>query len=138
MTSPTRAEHKEDNAYCWVCRWEPWWYDGAQSYGPNWLETHEIARGPARKKAVNEPCAWLVLCNHCHRDVIPGWSIARQLALKKVRDFRYYDRVGVNRLRGRADEAITEEEVDRWVSVLQYHPDLVDNGESCEPDSQSA
>jgi hypothetical protein len=37
--------------------------------------------------------------------------IARQLALKKMNDPGGYDRVQVNRLRGRADDAITEGEV---------------------------
>jgi hypothetical protein len=54
-------------------------------------------------------------------DVLP---VAGQLALKRLSDPAGYDRVAVNRLRGRADEAITEAEVDEWVKRIWE----VDNG----------
>ena len=89
------------------------------------LETHEIANGPARQRALDEPATWLRLCGRCHRGPHGvhhkgHWPIVRQLALKKVCDSRNYDRVLVNRLRGRADDAITEEEVDDQVIEMAW------------------
>jgi len=46
-------------------------------------------------------------------------SIVTQLAMKKINDPECYDRVAVNRMRGRADEAVTEAEVDEAVAILE-------------------
>ncbi|MCK9569292.1 hypothetical protein M0R72_10175 [Candidatus Pacearchaeota archaeon] len=97
---------------CWLC-------DGAYSSVPgNHVETHEIARGVHRSKAVANPAAWMRVCSECH-DTLGSMSIVEQLALKKIHDPEWYDRVAVNRLRSRADEAITEAEIDAAVAVLQ-------------------
>lgn len=101
----TRRQWSADHDYCMAC--------GAR----RGLETHEIASGPARQKALKIPATWLRLCNGCHQgdegfDNYAVWPIVRQLALKKRCDPEYYDRVQVNLLRGRAPEAITEAEVD--------------------------
>ena len=79
-------------------------------------DVHEIARGPHRHAAMSEPACWLLLCRSCHEDMgAPDYPIARQLALKQIRDAGNYDRRRVNVLRGRQPEAITEEEVNQWV-----------------------
>lgn len=79
-------------------------------------DVHEIARGPARNKAIEVRACLLHLCRAHHDDMddYSQWPIARQLALKKYSDPEGYDRVAVNLIRGRAPEAITEEEVDRF------------------------
>ena len=84
-------------------------------------DVHEIASGPARHKAIKEPCAWLLLCRPCHNEMHDRtiWSITRQLALKKKMDPDNYDRIRVNELRGRHPEAITEEEVDAYKEGLE-------------------
>ena len=84
------------------------------------LHTHEIARGVHRQKALKEPVAWLRVCGRCHEqlDDYQIWPIARQLALKKVCDLQHYDRVQVNRLRGRQDGAVTEAEVDAFMDSI--------------------
>lgn len=75
------------------------------------LDIHEIARGPHRKEALEHRCTWNRLCRGCHEKV-GGWSIAQQLCLKQMWDPLYYDRVAVNRIRGRQDEAVNQDEVD--------------------------
>ncbi len=82
--------------------------------GTTGSEVHEIARGPGRRKALGVRAAWLHLCRDCHREIasIPP---AGQLAIKWLGDPVGYDRVTVNRLRGRADNAISEAEVLVWV-----------------------
>ena len=82
------------------------------------LETHEIARGVHRAKAVAAPAAWIRVCSLCH-DTVGSMSIVTQLAMKKINDPECYDRVAVNRMRGRADEAVTEAEVDEAVAILE-------------------
>lgn len=94
---------------CWLC--------GRRTTFGRQLETHEIARGIHRSKAVCTPATWMRVCRQCH-DTLGSMSIAAQLALKKINDPEWYDRIVVNRIRGRADEAITENEVDEEVRRL--------------------
>ncbi len=110
----TREEWAEGQDYCWVCGWRA----GEYRTGKWKLETHEIARGPARAAAMDCPAAWVRTCNVCHTyelDDLKRWPIARQLALKKKHDPEHYNRVAVNVLRHRDPEAITEAEVEREV-----------------------
>jgi hypothetical protein len=76
-------------------------------------DVHEIARGASRGKAEQFRQTWLALCGWCHDavDDYEQWPITRQLAVKRRCDPAWYDRVFVNRLRNRADDAITEDEV---------------------------
>lgn len=82
-------------------------------------DVHEIARGPARRAAYLERCAWLSLCRICHdaMDDYSVWPLDRQYALKALRDTAFYDRQRLNELRGRAPDAISEQEV--IVSLLR-------------------
>lgn len=112
----TRTEWSWQFDRCFACNQRhnhaAWWMR---------LQTHEIARGPAKQAAMKEPAAWLRVCRQCHdaMDDYSKWPIARQLALKKLRDPEHYDRVKVNELRGEAPESITEEEVDEWVEKMR-------------------
>jgi len=85
----------------------------------DWLETHEIARGPARAKAVVEPSCWLRVCHTCHRTVVAAMPIVQQLARKKIADAENYNRETVLRLRGRPDTSVTEAEVDAEIDIIQ-------------------
>lgn len=78
-------------------------------------DVHEIARGVHRSLAVKEPCTWLALCRQCHDAMgdYSVWPIVRQLALKQDRDEDFYDLAKFNALRGRAQDAITQSEVDQ-------------------------
>lgn len=77
------------------------------------VDVHEIARGPARRVAYQERCAWLSLCRTCHdaMDDYSRWPLERQYALKALRDTEHYNRVRLNEMRGRAPDAISEREV---------------------------
>lgn len=84
------------------------------------LAVHEIGRGADRHRAWPHRAAWLALCMPCHRECgnYAVWPIARQLALKLVRDGAYFDLEAVNRIRGRAVGAITLSEVEVYVSTV--------------------
>lgn len=112
-----RSKFKAEYGRCMICGHE--WRSA--DYFPRVLETHEIARGTARSKAVVCRAAWLVLCREHHVAVgdLSKWPVARQLALKLIRDPEGFDRVAVNRLRGRQDEAITHDEVLACVEELR-------------------
>lgn len=54
----SRSQWGKQFPTCWLC-------DGAYSSATgNRVETHEIARGVHRSKAILEPAAWLRVCNH--------------------------------------------------------------------------
>ena len=88
-------------------------FPSCQWCGSQATEVHEIARGPARQAALLERAAWLSLCRDCH-NIMGSMPVAAQLAIKRIADPMGYDRVAVNRLRGRSDNAITDGEVWQW------------------------
>lgn len=96
---------------CMICR-SAW----RQKF-PATLDVHEIARGGSRERAYQDRRAWLLLCREHHEDMDDAdeWPVARQYALKKLCDPDHYDRVWLNRCRDRADDAITEKEVDAFM-----------------------
>lgn len=109
-----------DNAYgvCMLCLWKP----GTRWPHPSWysrqLETHEIARGVHRSKAILEPSTFLRACRWCHQEKLDAMPIDQQLAYKFVRDPIHYDRSRVLEIRGRADTSVTQEEVLAAVELL--------------------
>ena len=74
-------------------------------------QVHEIARGPARQKALKEPATWILTCLECHEKHLDGMPIVMQLAIKYLEDKSHYDAEAVNVLRGRAPGHITDDEV---------------------------
>ncbi len=106
----TRDEFAKAFNRCWLCG----------SAGTEWnpLETHEIARGNFRAKAVKEPAAWVRTCHACHRDRLDSMPIARQLGLKLVHDPSRYSRLAVNELRHRSPGAVSETDVAIEVAKL--------------------
>jgi hypothetical protein len=90
---------------CWLCG-----VKGMNTWPPS-LETHHIVRGSDRTKSLNERCALIRTCQRCHTNRLDGMSVVRQLAIKLMCDPDGYSRECVNKLRGRAPEAITEGEV---------------------------
>ena len=84
-------------------------------------DVHEIARGPARNKAVTERCTWLAVCRACHEDLddYKTWTLARQLAVKLVVDPEFFDLDKFNALRGRSSRAITLVDVADYLDVRE-------------------
>ena len=90
---------------CWVCG-APAWVEA--------LDCHEIAsraQAPGKWACVEN---YFATCRQCHEDVLSWLPEAVQLAFKLVNDPDNYNRVLVNRLRSRADNAISEGEVTLW------------------------
>lgn len=118
----TRDEWSDLQKRCWVCGWREGKYKSCRFR----LDTHEIARGPHRRRALREPSCWVRVCNVCHdeMDDYAIWPIARQLALKKMRDPGYCNCERVNLVRGRSPHAITEEDVGLWVDTITSLPAL--------------
>jgi len=81
------------------------------------LCVHEIANGPLRQKALDQPYAVLVLCWPCNGLATDKgtWPEAEQLACLKINRPEDYDLKAYNRLvNERAPNRITEEEVDQF------------------------
>ena len=107
---PGRQAFLAEFPWCWYC-------ENAPSEC-----VHEMASGTGnRPAAFGLRFTWGAACGdcNCHRLTDNGesgeWPHARQLAVKRINDKTHYDRVGFNRLRGRADNAISEAEVIVWV-----------------------
>lgn len=112
---PTPAQKREREAwshafdYCWIC--------GCREMHP--LQTHEIA---SRAKAPNKWADvrnYVRTCPTCHSEVFSWLPEAAQIALKKRHDQENYDRVFINRIRGRADDAVSEGEVRLWLKLWE-------------------
>lgn len=79
------------------------------------LACHEIARGQARQRALDQRCAILVLCQECHMRRIHGpedWPEARQLALLRRSRPDDFDLSQYNLIVGYGPDRISEEDVD--------------------------
>ena len=102
---PALTEFAELFQRCWVCPSE------------YLLATHEITSGPNRAWGREHRESWLRLCCHCHDEVIHGcWHttelMAREYALKRIRDPKFYDRPLLNQARGHAPDAISADDVE--------------------------
>lgn len=80
------------------------------------LETHEIGNGAAKEECEKHPGLWIALARECH-DKVQGWPKAKQLALRWLRDLQT-----LNRIRGRAPNAIT------WDEVMDELEHLINSG----------
>lgn len=111
ISAATRRERKWfllEFDRCWVC---------GSTEQPC---VHEIARGVHRKDGVKDRAAWIRACYPCNGGPLNRydvWPLARQYALKLVNDREHYDRIALNRMRSRADEAITDNEVLAWITA---------------------
>ena len=117
MTTISRVQWGNEHPVCFLCG-----HDWSRRPNPDsdclTLSTHEIVRGVHRAEGVKLPAAWMRLCcPRCH-DIVAGWPIVRQLAMKKRFDIDCYDRQAVNIARGRQPDAITEAEVDAKMEKL--------------------
>jgi len=107
---PERVAFLQENPLCWLC-------------GKPSTEIHEIASGPARRKAFQHAETWIATSHLCCHDTLQTWPIAMQYALKLIRDPKHYDRKLCNVLRGRMPNAITADEVETEipkVAALAY------------------
>lgn len=117
---PVLADFAAEFQRCWLCG------TAAINTWPPRLEIHHIVRGPNRKKATGERCALIRTCPLCHEKRLDGMDVTAQLAIKLRSDPGGYDRVRVNRLRKRADEAVTEGEV--RVALIEFEAVLAESG----------
>lgn len=91
--------------------------------GKTAVDPHEIAAGSSREKSLKNRFAWLALCRECH-EKIQGSDQAEQYARKALQDPEFYDRVGLNILRGRAADAVSEVDVIHGLKRLFDRGDL--------------
>ena len=101
-----REEYREEFHICQVC-------NRALA-----TDVHEVARGSHRAKAKLERCCWLAVCAPCHSEKLSDYSqfpITRQLAVKLVADPKFFDLKRFNEIRGRSPEAITLEDLQKWL-----------------------
>lgn len=94
-----RSQFLEDCPTCAVCR-----MNAAE-------HVHEILAGSHRIVAYRYRSCWLGLCPECHRRIQSAVSVAKQLAWKLLSDPVFFDRSEVCRLWGRADTAVTSDEI---------------------------
>jgi hypothetical protein len=97
-----RIDFLAEFTWCWFCENAP-----AEC-------VHEMACGSHRAQAVLVRFTWGAACVDCNEHQLTDysvWPLAAQLASKWINDRVHYDRVAFNRLRGRADNAISQAEV---------------------------
>jgi len=77
-------------------------------------DPHEICRGSSREECLKHPRLWLALCRRCHDAVgdYSLWPIERQIACRIEWETRQTI-FEANDIRGRAQTAMTYEEVKR-------------------------
>lgn len=92
--------------HCWICQRPA-------------EHVHEIAsRAQAPGRWADER-NYLRACAVCNLDLLEWLPEAAQLAMKLLYDPENYDRLFVNQLRGRAENAITESVVQGWAKLLR-------------------
>lgn len=101
LVSGPRRAFLAEFPVCWACSDEPS------------AHVHEMASGPDREKALEDRAAWFAVGEKCHRVIhlTSKWPLEKQLAVKKKYDPEHYNRVRVNKLRGRMKNAITAKQV---------------------------
>ena len=96
---------------CMVCGWE-------ESRSPyRWLETHEIERRSHAQGRWAHRCNYLLLCNQCHREMIPLMLHAEQLAHKLKADPEHFDLDAWLRLRDpdlKAPKRVCMDDIEEW------------------------
>jgi hypothetical protein len=96
---------------------------------------HEIANGPDRQKALDQPQSILVLCAYCNLHEVTDkgkWPEPRQLAVLLEKSIEDYDLQSHNQLvNPRAPNRITQDEVDDW---HRYHNELRNEGKQIHDD----
>lgn len=124
QSKKTAARERECHEFRWlftqeVCRCEACGHDptNVKPGQIRWrLETHEIARGSLRQKALDKRYAILRVCLPCHDEMgnRREWPDARQLAALRKSRPDDYDLVAFNKLVGRGPNRITQEDVDAY------------------------
>ena len=96
----------------WAFRFGACWKCGKRGAGPNTLQIHHLVRGTSRQK--NNLRTTAIACPKCHHAEHNGKGIGLRgwLKLKRQHDPAHFNLAEICRLRGRAQGAITEAEVD--------------------------
>lgn len=103
-----RAQYVAEHFLCQVC--------GQRKA----TECHEIVRRSTAAKSILYRSTYIATCGDCHQHELGDYSrypIARQLAVKLVNDPEHFSIEEVNRLRGRANSAITLADVARHLEL---------------------
>ena len=109
MAKLTRTEWGKIFDRCFIC--------GCRGNDTMGLQTHELARGPDRAKALKEPAAWMRVCL-LHHEQIP--DLITCLAYKRHFDPEHFNAETVSLLRGRQSGAITKEEIDAAAEKIEF------------------
>lgn len=113
---PTSAQKREREQWaerfegCWLCRLH--WLSCR-------LEIHEIGSRAIAPLKWADKRNYLITCSKCHSEIFSWLPEAAQIGLKKLHDKENYDRVFINRIRGRADDAVSEGEVTQWAKMWE-------------------
>ena len=81
------------------------------------LQTHEIA-SRAKTKEWRHVENYVRACQLCHAMNLSWMPTDSQLALKLLHDPEHFDSGLINRLRGRAETAVTAEDVKKWMLLF--------------------
>jgi hypothetical protein len=103
-----RAQYVAEHFTCQVC------------HKRQATECHEIVRRSTKATSILFRSTYIATCGTCHRNELSDYSrypIARQLAVKLVADADHFSLEEVNRLRGRAQTAITLSDVAIYLEV---------------------
>jgi len=97
----------------WASQWNRCWRCGTRGTWPESLVIHHFVRGVFRH--ANDLATTVILCQECHEAEHNGDALGLlgMLSIKRSADACHYDRQRVNLLRGRAVNAITEEDITR-------------------------
>lgn len=119
MKSPTCNNRYTAATEEWASQWQRCWRCGKSGMWP-WLQMHHFVRGAFKQK--NNLETIVMLCPACHHDKEhngDSLGLVGCLALKWIHDPEYYNRIAVNRVRGRAEDAVSWEEVQAEVKKLK-------------------
>ena len=117
----TRRGWIKDAGSCWIC--------GHSEASPRTglpvecsrLSVHEVANGPFRSKALDQPYACLVVCWACNSELCDKklWPVSRQLAVLQIKAPERYNLSAYLKLVHAPPTRITQEEVDQWKTELK-------------------
>ena len=104
----------------WAKQWDRCWRCGRRGTWPESLSIHHFVQGSFRK--ANDLATTAMLCRECHHAEHNGDALGLlgMLAMKRRFDPEHYVRERVNHLRGRADNAITEDEVNQFATTRDF------------------
>lgn len=105
---PVFDTFKAEHPLCWHCRVRPT------------TDIHHLCRGANKAKTYSDRRGLFAACRKCH-DRLGDYgkvSLIVQIATKKLRDPEYYDLAWLNKMRGKAPNAIDDNDLNGTTSSL--------------------